>query len=454
MPESSSKSENCLLRIVGILVVLAFFVESGCAPREDLWVIARRNGSILGSSTNAARLHQARRTLRKSKAVRRDIPAFQTVDGPETNSRFGHTVAGAGDVNGDGFDDVLVGAFFGGSAIPGEVSLFYGSPSGIKSKADWRFVCPVPDADFGHQVDGVGDINGDGFADFLVGATYYSGKTLRGGGAFLFLGGSNGPGSKPDWEMSGEQPGSGAGFTVAAAGDVNGDGFADILVGAYNQTNSASARTIPSQGKVFLYTGGTNGLSKGPVWAPVGEGKSSRFGYSVHGAGDLNGDGYADIVIGGWGFEAERFNAGRVYVYYGARGGPSSFPDWTMTGTQTDQYLGNSVFTAGDVNGDGFDDLIVASNLAAWPERYEGVVFVFYGSATGLPEKPSWAFESNQHDFFLGHSVATAGDINGDGFDDVILGAFNGKQFLPDEGVAFVFHGSATGLTHHPQWTF
>ena len=252
--------------------------------------------------------------------------------------------------------------------------------------------------------------------------------------------------------MVGDQPGSSTGFAGAAAGDVNGDGYADVLVGAHQQKNAIGSRE--SRGRVYLYLGGPDGLPQKPIWTPSGEGIGSNYGYTLHGIGDVNGDGYDDIAVGSWGYEADNINSGRVYVYYGGKQGPSSVADWALTGAQSGQLMGNSVFGAGDVNGDGYDDLLVSANSTSHPEELVGMVFVFYGGPAGLGRLPAWTFEPDQPHFFLGHSVATAGDLNGDGFADIVVSAFNGNQNSPGEGVAFVFHGAPKGLSKRPDWTF
>ena len=410
------------------------------------------NGVGRRPSTKAAYRH---RKNQRPKTPSSKTPTLQTLDGSTTDFSFGHTVAGVGDVDGDGFDDILVGSFNGGTNASGEVHLYRGSANGVIPKP-WRtFRCPVPKAEFGHQVEGLGDVNGDGYADFVVGATYYTdkGKTAQTGGAFVYLGGPNGPRLAPGWPISGEVAKSKTGFTVAAAGDVNGDGFDDILVGAWGSSR-LDGTADPVIGRVLLFLGGPDGPSTNACWSPSGEKYGAEFGYSVHGAGDVNGDGYADIVIGSHGYENAYANCGRVYVYYGGPNGPSTKPNWTLTGSQADQVTGNSVFTAGDVNGDGFDDLIVGANGTSHPELFEGIVMVFYGSAKGLPNRISWSFEPHERSMFLGHSVATAGDINHDGYDDIVISAADGRQYLPGEGVAFVFHGSPRGLSRSPNWTF
>ena len=108
--------------------------------------------------------------------------------------------------------------------------------------------------------------------------------------------------------------------------------------------------------------------------------------------------------------------------------------------------FGYAVASAGDVNGDGFSDVIVGSYLQDNGQSNEGRAFVYKGSATGLATSPTWSLESNQSSANFGFSVATAGDVNGDGFSDVIVGAELFDNGETNEGRAFVYHGSATGL--------
>ena len=379
-------------------------------------------------------------------------PQFR--NGFSVDSKFGHAVAGAGDVNGDGFEDLMVGAFSEG--VGGVVYVYYGSEDGIGAKPAWTYRCPVAESDFGHQVAGVGDVNGDGYADFVVGATHYSGKARKTGAAFLFLGGKDGPSKEPAWSVEGTIEGDRLGFCVAAAGDVNGDGFDDVLIGAPGKSIGSGPTTGPAAGQAMLYAGGPTGLSTQPVWIGNGEMEQAKYGYCLHGAGDLNGDGYADVVIGSFGFYETYKDQGRAYVYFGGPDWLAKAADWTITGKEPALQIGASLGPAGDVNRDGMDDLLIAVDLSR-PEKHEGAVLGFYGSKDGLAGKPSWVFESDQEQLGVGHSVYSVGDIDGDGFGDVILSAYYGEQAGPgeqtDEGLAFLFLGSAKGLNPQPDWT-
>jgi len=165
----------------------------------------------------------------------------------------------------------------------------------------------------------------------------------------------------------------------------------------------------------------------------------------VCGAGDVNGDGYHDIIVGEPLYTHEQPYEGRASVYYGSASGPSSSPDWVAEGNQRNCLLGE-VSNAGDVNGDGYDDVIVGASNCSHGQIEEGAVFAYYGSASGLSSSPDWTAESNQGAASFGQSVATAGDVNNDGYDDIIIGAPKYDTYYTDAGRAYVYYGSFDGL--------
>ena len=136
------------------------------------------------------------------------------------------------------------------------------------------------------------------------------------------------------------------------------------------------------------------------------------------------------------------------FVYYGASTGLSTTPDWTTEGDQQDAGFGHSVGTAGDTNGDGYADVIVGAYQYDSGEEDEGRVFVYCGSSTGLSTTPDWTAESDQTSAFLGTLVGTAGDVNGDGYADVIVGAHRYDNGEADEGRAFVYHGGGDDFSY------
>ncbi len=155
------------------------------------------------------------------------------VEGHERNASFGTSVASAGDVNGDGYDDVVVGAPLYGPGDPGAAFLFLGSALGPSATPDWTARGRQPGALFGWSVATAGDVNGDGYDDVMAGASAYDeGIQFDEGGALLFLGSATGPSGRPEWTADGLEEQTYFGTSVASAGDVNGDGYADVLAGA------------------------------------------------------------------------------------------------------------------------------------------------------------------------------------------------------------------------------
>ncbi len=255
-----------------------------------------------------------------------------------------------------------------------------------------------------------------------------------------------------NWTVESDQAYSGFGDGVGTAGDVNGDGYDDVIVGAPAYDNGQS-----NEGRAFLYYGSASGLSTTPAWTAESDQASANFGAKgeVGTAGDVNGDGYADVIVGAQQYDNGQTDEGAAWVWYGSATGlgPSGTPanaDWSAESNQAAAYFGNSVGTAGDVNGDGYADIIVGAYGYDGDQSNEGRVFVYLGGATGLSTSVAWTAESDQTDpnWFtaFGWSAGTAGDVNGDGYADVIVGAVRYDRGQTDEGAAFVWYGSASGL--------
>jgi len=368
-------------------------------------------------------------------------------------------VASAGDVNGDGFSDIIIGAhwYANGEDFEGVALVFHGSATGITGSgpadADALIEGNQEEAGLGSGVASAGDINGDGYADVIVGA-YVFGSTSQ-GAAWVFLGSAAGitASSPADAHLTieSDQGLSFLGFSVASAGDVNGDGFSDVIVGAWRYSN-----TVNLEGAAFIYYGsspGITGSNPADAHALIEGDANDRFGVSVASAGDVNGDGYADVVVGAPFFGTDA--AGAAWVFLGSAEGitATSAADahFFLESDQDVAKLGWSVASAGDVNGDGFSDIIIGAYIYDHPEQNEGIALIFHGSAAGLTGSgigDADAFiEGDQIWANLGYSVASAGDVNGDGYSDVVVSArgfSNGEDY---EGIALVFHGSALGIT-------
>jgi hypothetical protein len=248
----------------------------------------------------------------------------------------------------------------------------------------------------------------------------------------------------PNWTAESNQANAEFGYSVASAGDVNGDGFSDVIVGAPLFDNGET-----DEGRAFVYHGSASGLSTTPNWTAESNQVNALFGNSVASAGDVNGDGFSDVIVGAWLFDNGETDEGRAFVYHGSASGLSTTPNWTAESNQALAWFGFSVASAGDVNGDGFSDVIVGAYLFDNGETNEGRAFVYHGSANGVnngvpgtPANAAWTAESNQANAQFGSSVASAGDVNGDGFSDVIVGAYWFDNGQTDEGAAFVYYGN------------
>jgi hypothetical protein len=372
--------------------------------------------------------------------------------GAQREAFFGTSVATAGDVDGDGYSDVIVGAP-GHASAAGRCTVYHGGPDPLAEEAGWTKASNQANAAFGTSVGTAGDVNGDGYADVIVGAPHWDGGQDNEGAAWVYLGGAGGLTSAPHWYKRSNNAGAAFGASVGTAGDVNGDGYDDVIVGAPHwhvpQTD---------EGAAFVYDGSSSGLDQtaGPLWSKASDQEGAEFGASVGAAGDVNGDGYADIIVGApfWLHKGEE--RGAVWLYYGSPGGPHSAPDWYQVGDQEEAQYGYAVGTGGDVDGDGYSDVIVGSPY--WedevPNVSEGRAWVYLGSRAGLRHDLHWHAEANNFVARMGHAVGTAGDVDGDGYSDVIVGAPGyGDDGLSGEGKVWVFHGSRSGLEPSSSWS-
>ncbi|MBK8981990.1 MAG: FG-GAP repeat protein [Ignavibacteria bacterium] len=340
-----------------------------------------------------------------------------TLTGEATQNYFGYSVSSAGDVNGDGYSDIIVGAYR-YSSNTGRVYLYdYFMKNEIVP--DVKMTGEGSGNQFGYSVSSAGDVNGDGYSDVIVGAYLYSGSTGR---AYVFFGGA-GMDNVADVIMTGEAGSNYFGSSVSSAGDVNGDGYSDVIVGAYRHSSFT--------GRAYVFFGGA-GMDNAADVTMTGEATSNVFGYSVSSAGDVNGDGYSDVIVGAYGYSS---STGRAYIFFGGAGMDST-ADVIMTGDAGSNYFGSSVSSAGDVNGDGYSDMIVGAYLYSGSA---GRAYVFFGGA-GMNNIADVTMTGEIIDNYFGKSVSSAGDVNGDGYSDVIVGA---DGYSSNTGRAYVFFGGA-----------
>ena len=408
------------------------------------------------------------------------------LDGVEESDLSGTSVSSAGDINGDGFDDVIIGApsirHFSYTNTNGHSYVVFGKATGFDAVMNLSEL----DGSNGFRLDGVnagdfsgrsvsnaGDVNGDGFDDVIIGApSAYPYGT--GGYSYVVFGKASGfdatmslsdlDGSD-GFRLDG-QGRSYSGKSVSTAGDVNGDGFDDVIIGAPGPRYATGSSSV-----VF---GGASGFgavmdlssldgSNGFYLSSTG-GYYGRLGSSVSTAGDVNGDGFDDVIVGAPGGSLNDNYSGSSYVVFGRASGFDATMNlseldgsngFRLDGVAIGDGSGGSVSTAGDVNGDGFDDLIIGASGADPNGLPSGSSYVVFGRASGFDATMNLSELDGSNGFRLdgvaigdgsGGSVSTAGDVNGDGFDDLIIGASGADPNGDRSGSSYVVFGKASGF--------
>ena len=410
------------------------------------------------------------------------------LNGIEVGDGSGRPVSAAGDVNGDGIDDLIIGAGYaaaGWRPDAGESYVVFGTAAGFPAAFELSslngsngFVLNGIDFDdqSGFSASTAGDINDDGIDDLVIGAPYAGpdGRSEAGESYVVFgssvgfpaafelssLDGSNG------FVLNGIDLFDNSGWSVSAAGDVNGDGIDDLIIGA----NGAAPGGRSYAGESYVVFGTTSGfaaefelsnLNGNNGFVLNGIDIADWSGVSVGAASDVNGDGTDDLIIGANLADPNgRREAGESYVVFGTTAGfPAAFElssldgsnGFVLNGIDAGDESGPSVSTVGDVNGDGIDDLIIGA-LSAEPDgRSGGESYVVFGTAAGFPATFELSSLNGSNGFVLngidaGHdsisSVSAAGDVNGDGFDDLIIGVSYGGS----AGQSYVVFGTVAGF--------
>lgn len=391
---------------------------------------------------------------------------------------FGNSVAKAGDIDGDGYVDLLVGAYlFDRDADQndnvGRAYLFWGGPN-MSTQPGLVLTGEQENGYFGVSVAGVGDVNGDGYPDVAVGAYRAAVTAACGGGTArlpavgrvdVFFGGPRlTMDAKADVVLTGEttaSPGDPAsacrqgdefGGRLAGVGDANGDGYDDILVGARGfdlNTDPSDPSVGQDAGRAYLFYGGPWLVGMGADQADVvftGTATADEFGATVAGVGDTNGDGFADLVVGAPLRDGTAPDSGSAYWYFGGSGLSSTSSPVLLEGVAAEDNFGFSVASAGDVNHDGFADIIVGAFLAGPSDNGSATLYLGGAPPAGSPAATYTGETDPQSGDQFGLSVSGAGDVNKDGYDDVIVGAYHNDACCGlvggDAGRAYIFPGS------------
>ncbi len=363
---------------------------------------------------------------------------------------YGWSASIVGDINGDGYDDVVVGSpyYANGQANEGAIFAYYGSQTGLDTNPGLTLEGGVAQARFGWSVSGAGDVNQDGFDDVVVSSLGCSRAEIDEGCVYIYYGSENGLSSTPSLTLEGNQDYAAFGYTAGSAGDINGDQYDDVYISAPNLLDGNS-----NLGAVYVYLGGSSGLNPTPAWIGFGQEHNSLFGLSVSSAGDVNLDGFGDLIIGAPNSTGTYDQEGTAYVYYGSANGLSETADWSVSGNQAYAHLGEVVSLAGDLNKDGIGDILVGAPDFDGSYVDSGELSVFQGSMEGLAPQPLWVEYGDQAGDQFGRSISALGDFNGDGYIDILIGANGLTSEGGREGKIYIYFGGDSGFSGANCWT-
>ncbi len=413
-----------------------------------------------------------------------------TMFGIDSAEYSGGSVSNAGDINGDGIDDLVIGAQFANTSetqsgrcyvIFGDKGIGAGGLMDLSALNGAKgFTINGVDAfsSFGRSVSAAGDVNDDGFDDLIIGAYRGAPNGLGSGESYVVFGAANvGAGGSVEasaldgangFRLAGVDPGDASGVTVSYAGDLNDDGVDDIVIGAVsadpNGDRSGEAYVVFGS----LGIGATGALELSSLngangFVIRGADEDDRCGDAVSSAGDINNDGIDDLIIGALNAGPDDNEAGASYIIFGASnvgaGGVLELATlngangFVIKGIDADDHSGHAASFAGDINADGVDDVIIGAYEADPNGNISGESYVVFG-ATGIGAGGDLELASlnGANGFVLngissfdrsGYSASAAGDVNGDSIDDLIIGALRAAPNGTNSGQSYVVFGAS-----------
>ena len=411
------------------------------------------------------------------------------INGVSADDYSGRSVSNAGDINGDGFEDLVIGAPYASpnGYYSGSSYVVFGSDQGFTSPFNLSslngtngFVINGVNAGdvAGKSVSYAGDINGDGFDDLVIGAPYASPNGNYSGSSYVVFGSDQGFTSPLElsslngtngFAINGVSSFDYAGVSVSAAGDVNGDGFDDLIIGASGaspvENYSGASYVVFGSDQGFAGTLELSGLNGTNGFMIYGAEAYDSSGKSVSSAGDINGDGIDDVIIGAPNASRVNSYSGASFVVFGSDQGftsPLNLSDLdgnnglAIYGAAESDFSGISVSNAGDFNVDGIDDVVIGARDADPNGADSGASYVVFGSdqsfsspleLSGLNSSNGQVINGVSAGDYSGSSVSAAGDVNGDGFSDVIIGAPESSPNGSNSGTSYVVFGADAGLS-------